>query len=111
MEWIDVNERLPNPSTDAIWVDDPPYINHNNNLVLVITHEIYTNKRGESTVSIDIETAMYTYDDCYKTFVWRGIPSYKEVLYWCEIPKLPCVDFYNINGIKGILESSTTTLE
>lgn len=100
MEWIDVNEMLPNAVTENEWYDNEPYIKHCNNLVLAVIRERgISNKNSEEFLRLYVRPVMHIYSEWEKDYVWCGVNSYEEVLFWSEIPNIPNVDYINAQGV------------
>lgn len=111
MEWINVNERLPEPTIWSEWVkefdgideDAPKDFIPKQHEVLVITRIKHTILDDEDNIKheyseIVIEIAMYIYDDRNNTYSWHGIHG--EILFWAEIPEYPDVDLLTVKGMK-----------
>lgn len=110
MEWIDVNERLPEPiiwselvkEVDEIDEDTPSDFIQKQRDILVITRIKHSVLDDEDNIQheyseIAIKFAMYVYDDVRYTYSWYG--TYGEILFWAEIPEYPDVDLMEVKGL------------
>lgn len=104
MEWIDVNERLPEPVLLSEWDNDIQNCVPQRQYVLVLTREMRLSQDYQQYSVIIMRLAIYLYDEKRNEYGWYGINTNDcDILFWSKIPDYPDVDLMTVKGLNPFM--------